>query len=218
MERLERLQPIHSINYARTIPAIMHQNGFPANLFLPGKKLTAGLSELYQLIVRTFTRGRPYIVPVRTTVSTTRGEMKIRKTKLVAVLTQTLTTTSTFTSTSPRYAPATDLSDFAKGEVDPIISIVTRSAGPIQRWCGECATPIVMMPPELAATFCSQTPRAIYRLVEAGSIHFTEGPEGVMVCPASLMKTGTGSERSLLDIERPLQMLPSIAVNDRDRT
>ena len=63
-----------------------------------------------------------------------------------------------------------------------------------QRWCVECATPMAMMSPELAATVCFQTIRAIYRLVEAGRVHFTDGPEGVMVCTASLMKDWAGEQ------------------------
>jgi hypothetical protein len=30
--------------------------------------------------------------------------------------------------------------------------------------------------------------------VEAGRVHFTDGPEGVMVCPASLMKDWQGDQ------------------------
>jgi len=144
--------------------------------------------------------------------------MKIKKTKIVAVLTQTTTTTSTFTSTSPRYAGTSYFDDLAGREANPMLSIVDQAPNPVQRWCGECAAPIAMMPPELAASLCFQTPRAIYRLVEAGSIHFTEGPEGVMVCPASLMKDWSGSEMSLPVIEPSRRLVAMTAAGDLDQT
>ena len=73
-------------------------------------------------------------------------------------------------------------------------SLITTSRAGVDRWCVECDAPMAMMSPELAATFCLQTVRAIYRLIEAGAVHFTEGPEGVMVCPASLMKNDIGQK------------------------
>jgi len=50
------------------------------------------------------------------------------------------------------------------------------------------------MSPEVAATFCLHSTREIYRLVEAGRVHFTDGPGGVLVCPASLLKDWAGEQ------------------------
>ena len=131
--------------------------------------------------------------------------MKTRKTTFVAVLSQTLTTTSTFTTTSRTYSAGGDGDyDLRKGDV------VTGMAAPLsrsgQQWCRECATPIAMMSPELAATVCFQTTRAIYRLVEAGRVHFTDGPEGVMVCPASLMTDWAGDRNVRLITAAPAHL------------
>ena len=121
--------------------------------------------------------------------------MKTRKTTFVAVLSQTLTTTSTFTRTSRVYSQEGQ-TDFGlkDGEGNALATAANPIGGSGQRWCLECATPMAMMSPELAATVCFQTIRAIYRLVEAGRIHFTDGPEGVMVCTASLMKDWAGEQ------------------------
>jgi len=121
--------------------------------------------------------------------------MKTRKTRFVAVLSQTFTTTSTSTRTSRVYSEGSNSDyDLKTGEGNAF----TNGPVPLSRsghqWCVECATPMAMMPPELAATVCFQTTRAIYRLVEAGRVHFTDGPEGVMVCPASLMKDWAGDQ------------------------
>ena len=121
--------------------------------------------------------------------------MKTRKTTFVAILSQTLTTTSTFTTTSRVYSEGGNSDyDLKSGEGNTLSTAVAPLSGSAHRWCVECATPMVMMAPELAATVCFQTTRAIYRLVEAGRVHFTDGPEGVMVCPASLMKDWAGGQ------------------------
>jgi len=114
--------------------------------------------------------------------------MKTRKTTFVAVLSQTLTTTSTFRTTSGSGAADGEAYDLRNGEGRALTTIKTPLPGLGQRWCIECATSMAMMAPEVAATVCFQSTREIYRLVEAGRVHFTDGPEGVMVCPASLMK------------------------------
>ena len=124
-----------------------------------------------------------------------RGEMKTRRTKFVAVLSQTLTTTSTSTRTSRVYSEGGNSDyDLKNGEGNALATVGAPLSNSGHHWCMECATPMAMMAPELAATVCFQTTRAIYRLVEAGRVHFTEGPEGVMVCPASLMKDWAGEQ------------------------
>lgn len=121
--------------------------------------------------------------------------MKTRKTTFVAILSQTLTTTSTFTTTSRVYSEGGNSDyDLKRGEGNALSTAAAPLSGSAHRWCVECATPMAMMAPELAATVCFQTTRAIYRLVEAGRVHFTDGPEGVMVCPASLMKHWAGDQ------------------------
>jgi hypothetical protein len=120
--------------------------------------------------------------------------MKTRKTTFVAVLSQTLTTTS-FTTTSRVYSEGGNSDyDLKDGEENALATVGAPLGNSGHRWCMECATPMAMMAPELAATVCFQTTRAIYRLVEAGRVHFTDGPEGVMVCPASLMKDWAGEQ------------------------
>lgn len=121
--------------------------------------------------------------------------MKTRKTTFVAILSQTLTTTSTFRATSRVYSEGGNSDhDLNDREGKALTTVAAPLGGSAHRWCVECATPMAMMSPELAATVCFQTTRAIYRLVEAGRIHFTDGPEGVMVCPASLMKDWAGDQ------------------------
>lgn len=121
--------------------------------------------------------------------------MKTRRTTLVAVLSQTFTTTSTSTTTSRAYS--------ASEAADNGFSQVVTPVGNGPRWCSQCETPIVLMSPEHAATVCFQTTRAIYRLVEAGRVHFIDGPEGVFVCPASLISDWYG--------ERGAPLLPAVA-------
>lgn len=124
-----------------------------------------------------------------------RGEMKTRKTTFVAILSQTLTTTSTFTTTSRVYSEGGNSDyDLKNGEGNALTTAAAPLGGSGHRWCVDCETPMAMMSPELAATVCFQSTRAIYRLVEAGRVHFTDGPEGVMVCPASLMKDWAGEQ------------------------
>ncbi|HVF88151.1 MAG TPA: hypothetical protein VM866_11200 [Pyrinomonadaceae bacterium] len=55
------------------------------------------------------------------------------------------------------------------------------------RWCEKCASDVEMMRPEEASLVSRQNRRAIYRGVEAGRVHFTETPEGLLlVCMDSV--------------------------------
>ncbi len=133
--------------------------------------------------------------------------MKTRKTTFVALLSQTVTTTSTFATTSRSYSASVNCEgqrreEKASGGSNPM-------SGVIQRWCEECATPMAMVAPEQAATLCCKTTRAIYRLVETGRVHFTDGPEGVMVCPASLMRDWAAEHNMPLLISPPVGYLDS---------
>ena len=121
--------------------------------------------------------------------------MKTRKTTFVAVLSQTRTRSATATSRShggSGFGP-----ERSATQDNAVAMTGTLSQAGLQ-WCGKCTTPMVMMPPELASTVCFQTTRTIYRLVEAGRVHFTDGPTGVMVCPASLMKNWAGEDMPVL--------------------
>ena len=53
--------------------------------------------------------------------------------------------------------------------------------------CSECISPVQMMPVDAAAKVRGVSSRTIYRLVEAGKLHFQETPDGLpLVCVASL--------------------------------
>jgi hypothetical protein len=54
-------------------------------------------------------------------------------------------------------------------------------------WCGECAGAVPLLTPEEATLATGVGARAVYRLVEAGLIHFQETPDGLLlVCPNKL--------------------------------
>ena len=54
-------------------------------------------------------------------------------------------------------------------------------------WCRECAGEVPLLTPEEAALATGVGARAVYRLVEAGLIHFQETPDGLLlVCPNKL--------------------------------
>ena len=56
-------------------------------------------------------------------------------------------------------------------------------------WCEGCRARVRMVMPDEAARLTGTTARTIYRLVEAGRLHFLEGPEaGLLVCLESLNK------------------------------
>lgn len=55
------------------------------------------------------------------------------------------------------------------------------------RWCAGCARDARMVSPEFAAMTMETTERELYRLIEAGQIHFSETRAGeVLVCMDSL--------------------------------
>ena len=58
-------------------------------------------------------------------------------------------------------------------------------------WCGECAGEVPLLTPEEAALATGVGARAIYRLVEAGLIHFRETADGLLlVCPSKIKERG----------------------------
>lgn len=47
-------------------------------------------------------------------------------------------------------------------------------------WCAECAAQVPMLRPEEAAAVAEISVRTIYRWVEAGKLHFSETPDGLL--------------------------------------
>jgi hypothetical protein len=55
-------------------------------------------------------------------------------------------------------------------------------------WCEGCLTEIEMITPEEAAIIARVSTRAIYRWIDAGKLHFLDGPErSLLVCSTSLL-------------------------------
>lgn len=53
--------------------------------------------------------------------------------------------------------------------------------------CAVCGPGVPLLTPEEAAPLAGLSVRALYRLVEAGLIHFKETPDGLLlVCPGNL--------------------------------
>jgi hypothetical protein len=81
---------------------------------------------------------------------------------------------------------STKIKVIARRETVRVISVgKSGSSG----WCSSCGAFTLMVTPDSAALLCTQTTRTIYRQVEAGFLHYTEGPEGLRVCVASLKRS-----------------------------
>lgn len=64
--------------------------------------------------------------------------------------------------------------------------VISRHGNPIL-WCGRCAREVVMLTVDEAAMMTRSTSRTIFKLAEAGRLHFTETPEGrLLICSDSL--------------------------------
>ena len=76
-------------------------------------------------------------------------------------------------------------------EIDDVY-VVKRVGRSVEGWCQGCGGMATLVTPEDAATLTGTGARSIYRLVEAGEIHWADGPEHLLlVCLASLLeKTG----------------------------
>jgi hypothetical protein len=87
-------------------------------------------------------------------------------------------------------------------ELDQIM-VVKRRRGSVSGWCSGCELEVVMLTPDEAASITSATTRALYRLVDAGIIHFTETQAGLIrVClPSLLQAIGAAGQH-------PRQLLP----------
>lgn len=69
------------------------------------------------------------------------------------------------------------------------ILVVKRRRGSVSGWCNDCELEVVMLTPDEAASVTSATTRALYRMVDAGRIHFTETQSGLIrVCFPSLLQ------------------------------
>lgn len=62
-----------------------------------------------------------------------------------------------------------------------------RAPAPGEAWCAGCAALTSWLTPEAAAALTRTTTRAVYRVVEAGGLHFVETAEGgLLLCQASV--------------------------------
>ena len=70
-------------------------------------------------------------------------------------------------------------------ETDEVF-VIKAQAHSTEAWCAKCATRVQMLTPEAAALASGMSARTIYRLIEAGQIHFNETSDGLLlVCPDS---------------------------------
>lgn len=63
--------------------------------------------------------------------------------------------------------------------------LLRKSSATIDEFCPDCRATTVMATPEALAVMSDISERAIFRLIEAGEIHYYEGPK-VYVCLTSL--------------------------------
>lgn len=64
-------------------------------------------------------------------------------------------------------------------------TIVRQATKLVSAFCMQCQTPVKMLTPEIAAAFSGFSEREIFRLMEAGKIHFVEA-ERPYICRNSL--------------------------------
>jgi hypothetical protein len=67
------------------------------------------------------------------------------------------------------------------------LTVVRLRRPPAIAWCERCGGRVRMVTPEQAAALAGTRPRAIYRRVECGDLHFVETAEGaLLICSGSL--------------------------------
>jgi len=67
------------------------------------------------------------------------------------------------------------------------VTVVRAATETIDLWCEVCNATVAMVTPESAAETLTTNPRAIYRQVENGNIHFVEAGAGeLLICSESL--------------------------------
>ena len=65
--------------------------------------------------------------------------------------------------------------------------VLRRSGHVVDHWCDECRDEVKMIGVEAAAAIAGISQRALFRLAEAGEIHFKETPQGqALFCLNSL--------------------------------
>jgi hypothetical protein len=75
-------------------------------------------------------------------------------------------------------------------ETDEVI-IIRQRRRLLRAWCKECAQQTMMITVDQAAAITQKSSRLIYRMAEAGYIHFAETPEGfLLICLQSIVTTG----------------------------
>ncbi|HEY9403472.1 MAG TPA: hypothetical protein VIQ24_12480 [Pyrinomonadaceae bacterium] len=81
------------------------------------------------------------------------------------------------------------------------VTLVGRRSVAVNAWCELCGARSIHATPEEAARHARTTPRAVYRCLEAGSIHFTEDAAGEppLVCLKSLSDLFGGAARKEAD-------------------
>jgi hypothetical protein len=66
---------------------------------------------------------------------------------------------------------------------------VIRSRRPIEMWCKRCGKEVPMVTPKAAAAVAGVSPRAIYRCVESGELHFIDTSDGaLLICSGSFLR------------------------------
>jgi hypothetical protein len=68
--------------------------------------------------------------------------------------------------------------------------VLKRRGASVSDWCADCGEQVAMLTADEAATIANVSSRTIYRRVEAGEVHYTETPAGVLrVCANSIRAT-----------------------------
>lgn len=79
-----------------------------------------------------------------------------------------------------------------------------RPATPGRARCGACGAETGMITAEAAARLASVSARSVYRLAEAGLVHFAETPDGgLLVCVTSLSERLAAPPPSRLTTSEP---------------
>ena len=75
--------------------------------------------------------------------------------------------------------------------------VITPGRGRIEGWCERCRSEVLLMRVEEAAVTADITQRALFRLIEAGKLHFAETSDGaVLICLNSLLQTAGDTQET----------------------
>lgn len=73
------------------------------------------------------------------------------------------------------------------------VTVVRAATESLDLWCGVCGATVAMVTPGRAAEIMMTSPRAVYRQVERGDVHFVEAGRGeVLICSESLRANLSG--------------------------